>query len=163
MKSLLTVVQNKTLLFTGLAASWLEIAFLPKPMMLLLLVFAMIIDLITGLIKSWKKGVATASAGFQRSVVKLSRYVSVVIGVWLLANVLGNMSGAKVDYTYFVNACIGFLSFIEIYSIFENVYEIDPAGPLSKWFVGPVLKFLRGKLKNNPIEKLQNTENDVTN
>lgn len=152
--------QHKALLLSAFAWGWFEVEFIPRPMRVFFLGAAMAIDLASGLVKSWKKGDATSSQGFQRTVIKLTRYSSVIIATWFLANVMGSMSPGKVDYSFLVNGCIGFLTFIEIYSIFENVYEIDPTGPLSRWFVGPALKFLRGKLKNNPFNQLNDDNED---
>lgn len=159
LNSLLAIVHYKPLLLTAFAWGWFEVEFVPNAMRVFFLGGAMAIDLATGLVKSWKKGEATTSAGFQKSVVKLSRYCSVIIATWFLANVMAGMSERHIDYSFLVNGTIGFLTFIEIYSIFENVYEIDTEGPLSKWFIGPVLRFLRGQLKNNPFNKL-NSDNE---
>jgi phage-related holin len=160
MKTLFTVLNSKPLLLSAITVAGLELAFLPKPVLLYLLMGAMFIDLVTGLVKSWQRGVATASAGFQRTVIKMSRYTAVIFGVWIAANVICNTSGAKADYSPAINGTVGFLSFIEIYSIFENVYEIDPTGPLSKWFIGPALKLLRGRLINNPLNKFPGNDDE---
>ncbi len=158
MKTLFLVLTHKPLLLAAIFWGIIEVAFFPKPMLLFFLAGSMVIDLLCGLMKSWKNGVATNAELFQKTVLKITRYVSVTIAVWILVNILNGMSPSSFDYSFFVNSCIGFLSFIELYSIFENVYEIDPAGPLSKYFVGPILKFLKGRLKNNPINQLENNE-----
>ena len=162
MKSLFAAWQYKPLLLSAFAWGWFEVEFIPAPMRIFFLGAAMAIDLASGLVKSWKNGHITTSAGFQRSVVKLSRYCSVIIATWFLANILGTVSPANIDYAYMVNGTIGFLTFIEIYSIFENVYEIDPTGPLSRYLVGPVLKILKGNMNRfNPFNKLNDHDNDT--
>lgn len=160
MKSLITAFNHKTFLAAGAAWGWFEIVAVPKPMLLVLLFGAIIIDLLTGLIKSWNLGKATSSTGFRKTVTKVGAYVGVILGVWFLSNIMNGMYETAFDYAVFVNACIGFLTFIEIYSIFENVYEIDPNSLLSKKFIKPILKFLKGKLDNNPISKLTKDESD---
>lgn len=160
MKSMIAIFQHKYLFLTALSWGWFEVIALPKPMLLVFLFGAMIVDFITGLVKSWRKGESTTSNGFRRTVTKMCTYMGAIVGVWLLANLM-NATVAEFDYTVFVNSSIGFLTFIEIYSIFENIYEIDPGSLLSKKFISPILRFLKGKLKDNPINHLPGAGNDL--
>lgn len=164
MRSLLAIFQHKYIMLAGMGFGWFEVVALPKPMLLVLLLGAMVVDLITGLIKSWMLGKATTSAGLRKTVAKVGVYVGVILGVWFLANILDNMDGDRgIDYTWFVNSSIGFLTFIEVYSVFENVYAIDPNSIVSRKFVKPVLKFLRGKLNEHPIDNLKTDTDEQGN
>ena len=163
-KSLLDAFQHKPLLLGAFAWGWFEIQFLPKPMAVFLLGSMMIVDLATGIVKSWKKGEATSPEGFQRTVVKVTRYCSLVCVCVAMANVININSPKSFDYSFVVNGCLGFLTFVEIYSICENVYEIDPDGILSKWLIKPFLKALKGKLKNsNPLKPFTDDEDTSNN
>jgi len=153
MKSLVAAFQYKFLFLSSFAWGWFEVIAIPKLMLLFFLFGAMLVDFVTGLMKSWRLGIATSSNGLRKTVTKICTYAGAITGVWLLANLM-NASVFKFDYTVFVNSSIGFLTFIEIYSIFENVYEIDPNSLLSKKFIAPILKFLKGRLEQNPINKL---------
>lgn len=147
MRTLSLFFCNKKLLLTAMLWGWLEIAFLPNPMLIFCLFGAMIIDLITGLLKSWSTGKATTSTGFRRTVVKITMYFSLITATWILANLLSKMwESGKIDYAPLVNLVIGILSFIELYSVFENVYAMAPNSPISRYVAKPFLKFLRGLL-----------------
>lgn len=157
------MINYKPLLLSGVATGWFEVYFLPKPMMLFFLIGAIVVDFITGLIKSWGKGDATTSTGFRQTVSKLTGYIGAIIGMWFLANMLSLMYPQKVvDYSVLVNGTIGFLTFIELYSIFENVYEINPNSYLSRFFIRRVIKFLRGKLDNeHPLKDFDDDTKQV--
>ncbi|RYD50656.1 MAG: hypothetical protein EOP52_13420 [Sphingobacteriales bacterium] len=147
MRTLTMVFCNKNLLFTAIFWGWLEIAFLPNPMLIFCLFGAMLIDLITGLLKSWSTGKATTSTGFRKTVAKITMYFSLITATWILANLLQVMwSSVKIDYSPLVNLVIGILSFIELYSVFENVYAMAPNSPISRYVAKPFLKLLRGML-----------------
>lgn len=160
MKSTFAIFQHKTLFLSAITIGWLEVAALPNPNLIVILFGVMIVDFITGLIKSWKKGESTSKVGFVKSVTKIGVYTGAIMGVWLLANLLAQLYlQSTVDYTLFVNWTIGFLSFIELYSIFENIYETDPESKVSKKFVKPILKFLKGRIDNNPFTNPNNKDN----
>ncbi len=161
MRNFLLLQAHPKVYGTALIWGWLEIAFLPKPMLVFYLGGAMAVDLLTGLIKSWKMGQATKSSGFRKTVIKISTYVSTIIGVWLLANLMSQLY-PKLDYSSMVNITIGFLSFIELYSVFENIFAIDPDGALSRYIVKPVLGFLKGRLDRNPFSNLPKEDKDDT-
>lgn len=162
MKSIASIFQHKAIFLTGMAYGWFEVTAIPKPMLLFFLFGAMAVDFITGLLKSWGLGLATSSSGFRKTVSKVGMYAGAIMGMWFIANMLGLMYPTKtVDYSVLVNGSIGFITFIEIYSIFENIYQISPNGQLSRLFIKPVLKFLKGKLENNhPLKDIDNGKQD---
>ena len=145
---------------SGLAVGIIETIIVPKPALILLLLGAMILDLILGIWKSWSKGIATTSSGFRKTVNKLAAYMGAVLGMWFLAMLCSTIyKQTAFDYSHLVNGTIGFLTFIELYSIFENIYEIDPNSMLSRYFIKRVLKLLRGKLINDhPLKTIEDDE-----
>lgn len=158
--SLLSVFSNKSVLLAGMATGLVELLIVPKPMLVLCLIGSMILDLLTGLLKSWKNGQATTSSGFRKTVTKTGTYVGVILGMYLLATMLNTLHPQDAfSYIHLVNGTISFLVFIELYSIFENAYEIDPNSFLSKYLIKRVLKFLKGNLENNhPIKNVEDDE-----
>lgn len=144
---------------------WFEVIAVPKPMLLLFLLGAILVDFITGIVKSWSKGKPTTPVGFRKTVTKLGTYVGSILGVWILVNILNTAYTTSFDYTVIINGSIGFLTFIEVYSVFENIYEIDPNSLLSRKFIKPILKFLKGKLdSSHPLDDLTNkNKKDETN
>lgn len=120
----------------------------------------MTIDLITGLVKSWKKGRNTTSKGFKGTAIKIGTYSGIVVAASLMANVLADMY-PPIDYDFYVNLTVAFLTFVEVYSILENVYETDPKSTVSVYFIGPVLKWMKGYMKKKgPASKLPDLDKD---
>lgn len=158
----MSIFHFKALMLSAFAWGWFEVVALPKPMLIFFLFLAIIIDLITGLIKSWGQGQVTTSAGFRKTVSKLLTYVAVIIGVWILANLISMGYNTGLDYVILVDGSIGFLTFIETYSIFENIYEASPNSLLSKKFIKPILKFLKGKINSHPIDDIIKNSEDAT-
>lgn len=155
------------LLVAGAAWGWVEIAFFPQPMLLLFLAACMFINMVTGAMKAWKSGTPTTKEGLRKTGYKLGRYGATVMSVFFMLNIIDRLDHVDVDYTFFINGTVGFLSFVELYSIFENIEELDPTGPLS-FFIKPILKFLRGRIKNNVARQaadqddLPNSNHDET-
>lgn len=50
--------------------------------------------------------------------------------------------------------------YIEVTSIFENAYAINPGSKLSKYFIRHVLNLLTYQFKNNPATKTNDNEKD---
>lgn len=127
-------------------ATWFSVKHLPPAMLFVYLTAAIVFDLITGLIKSWKKGIATSSIGFRATVTKLGMYSAVIVGGIIIVNVLGINGNDSNVVPMFMKWLMSFLIFIECYSIFENVSETYPDSMLTKFLIDPILKLLKGKL-----------------
>lgn len=149
-------------MLSAATAGWFEVAYIPKPMMVIFLIGAVIVDFITGLIRSWNKGVATSSTGFRKTVTKVGGYCGAIIGMWLLANILGIMyEKPPINYSFIVNGTIGFISFIELYSIFENISDLFPNQNLFRSFLKGIMKFLKNKIENDgPLKQLEDEKDD---
>lgn len=96
----------------------------PNPASAFALFFVVILDLLTGIFKSKKKGIATASQGMKKSVQKLTTYLSLIVLSLILTNL------AKVTYdleqhlnelNLGVNAICFWLIHLEVKSILENL------------------------------------------
>lgn len=160
MKTLLSAFQFKGFLLTAFAWGWFEVVAVPKPMLVFFLFLSILLDLITGLIKSWSKNGYTTSVGLRKTVYKLLSYLAVIIGVWILTNLMNLTYDVGFDYVIIVDGTIGFLTFIELYSIFENIYSANPKTLLSRKLIKPILKLLKGKIDGHPIDDLLKKEMD---
>lgn len=96
----------------------------PNPASAFALFFVVILDLLTGIFKSKKKGIATASQGMKKSVQKLTTYLSLIVLSLILTNL------AKVTYdleehlnelNLGINAVVFWLIHLEVKSILENL------------------------------------------
>lgn len=152
MNTLLTISKHPALLFIGAAFSWLSIHFVPSVMILFWLVIAVAFDLLTGVLKAWSKGDSTTSTGLRKTVIKIGSYVGTVVMVVILVNVIGVVDvNHKYDLSILIDTLMGFMVFIELYSICENISEAYPNSPLVTYMIGPILKFLKGKISKNPL------------
>ena len=149
------------LLFTaGAGFTWFTVKYLPATMLLIYLVVAVAFDLMTGLLKSWSKGIATSSIGLRKTIIKIGSYVGTIVMVIILINLVDIMDSTdNFNLAILLDALMGFMVFIELYSICENISEAYPNSPLTKYMIGPIIKLLKGRLKNNPISKLNNNDN----
>lgn len=131
------------------------ITLLPSISLLFYMAIAIILDFITGIAKARVLNMARTSAGYRKSVIKFLQYGgSIAIGL-----VLSNMGEGKASEPfklmlhYFNDCLIVFIIYIEITSVFENLYAIDNKTLMSKYFISPVLKVLTWQIRNNPLVK----------
>lgn len=155
MQSLYAFFKSPTLIVLATSFAWFSVKFVPSAMILFWLAAAVLLDLITGVLKAWSKGSNTTSTGLRKSVIKIGSYVGTVVMVTILVNVVGVVDvNNRYDLTLLIDALMGFIVFIELYSICENIDEAYPRSLLSKYLITPLLKFFRGKLQHNPINNL---------
>jgi phage-related holin len=139
--------------------SWFGFSNTPAPILFKYLLYAMLGDLFTGLAKSWKNKKVTRSVGFKRSGIKLGIYASIILAVTILCNMFEYMDKSnRYDSMEILNWAIVFLVFTECYSIFENIEETYPKHPITRFFVTPVMRFMRGKM--DKLEDILNNESD---
>lgn len=133
-------------------------------MLLFWLAVAVFADLITGLLKSWTQGLSTTSTGLRKTIIKIGSYVGTVVMVVVLVNLVSIVDvNNNINLMFLLDALMGFMVFIELYSICENIDQAYPNSPLSKYMITPILKFLRGKLSQNPISSIDKPQSDDTN
>ena len=103
----------------------------PNPAMAFALFFLVILDLLTGIFKSKRKGVATASQGMKKSVQKLTTYLSLI----LLSLILTNLAKLTYDLESHldslnlgINAVCFWLVHLESKSILENLIIANTDG-----------------------------------
>lgn len=156
---MLSILKTPTAIITAGFFSWFSIEYVPSAMLFFYLLIAMLGDFITGLLKSWKKGKHTSSEGLRRSVTKVLSYIGAILVIMVMVNVIGLVDdGNKYDLAMIINGLMGFIVFVELYSMCENISEAYPESPLVKWLIMPIMKFLRGKLENNPLNQINNNE-----
>src|SRR5690554_3613080 len=96
----------------------------PKPAFTFALFFVVILDLLTGIFKSKKKGVATASQGMKKSVQKLTTYMSLIVLSLILTNLAKLTYGLEThlnELNLGINAVCFWLLHLEVKSILENL------------------------------------------
>lgn len=153
------MIKSPFLLLATAGFSWLVVKYLPSPMAMFWLATAMALDLCTGLLKAWHKRMCSTSIGFKRTITKILSYSATIVLVVVLLNILGVVDGQnKYDLSVMVNTLIGFMTFIELFSVCENISAAYPNSPLNRYFIRHILSFLKGRLNNNPLNKLNDKQ-----
>lgn len=149
MNTINTIMKYPLLAMLSITFATITIQYMPTPLHLFWLASAVLLDLFTGLLKAWSKGQVTSSRGLRRTIIKIGSYVGTIVGVCILVNVIAmNLNATnKIDLSFMLNWLMGFMIFIELYSVFENIDEAYPDSIFSKYISSPILKFLKGKLK----------------
>lgn len=126
-----------------------QFAFIPTFSLLLALAFVVMLDLLTGVYKSKRKGEATTSKGFRKTIDKFISYGVAVASSCVLVFVSQQKGGEAVKLiSGFLNdGLVCFIIYIEVVSVFENLIEISPESPLCQFFFSPVHKFLTLQIK----------------
>jgi phage-related holin len=145
----------KILFAGGLAFANLNFKFLPNFTLLTLLAVVIGIDFLTGVWKAKCKNEARTSDGFRKTVNKFLQYGCAIVCGAVLSYIGQNKGGAgAVAIAGLLNdGLIIFIIYIEVTSIFENLYAVDSTTAMSQYFYAPVLKILTFQIKNNPIMK----------
>lgn len=96
----------------------------PNPALIFGIAILAIVDLSTGVLKSKRKGVATASQGFDKTITKAISYLSLIT----LSFVVTNIASAVYDLSEFIstlnlglNSVCVFMIYRELKSILENL------------------------------------------
>lgn len=155
----------KALVFLPLL--FVKLQFFPNTNLLFWMFIAIVIDFITGVSKAVILGEARTSNGFRKTITKFLQYgVAIAVSV-IMANTAkqNNMDSASHLLFIFNDGLLVFIIYIEVTSIFENLYACDQNTPFSKYFISPVLKILTAQIKNNPIfkegEKIDPKQNNL--
>lgn len=153
-------IKTPLLLLAGISFAWFSIEYVPSLMLFIYLLAAMLVDGITGLLKSWRGNQVSTSKGFQQSVIKVFAYCGSIVMITIMVNVIGLVDdGNKYDLAIVINGLMGFIIFIELYSICENISKAYPNSPLTKYFISYIMKFLRGKFESLKPQVDENIEN----
>lgn len=139
-------------LFTG-AFLFIKIQFLPNMNLLVWLSIAIVLDFITGVIKARVKNVARTSSGYRKTVTKFVQYAGAIIAGVVLQHVGADNEQLSVLFSWMNNGLVIFITYIEVTSVFENLYEIDSSTIISRYIYKPILQILTFQIKNNPVVK----------
>ena len=145
------------------AANIISTGVYPDHHVLLIMIGAISLDLITGVLKAKVSGQKRTSAGFRRSIRKISQYSSCTIGGFILINLASITKGSAdiANATLIGNGLVVAIIYIEVTSIFENAYAINPGSKLARYFIRHALNILTFQFKNNPATKT--TDNEKNN
>lgn len=141
----------------------IQLTWLPNLSLLTWLTVAITIDFITGVLKSKVAKKEITSSLYRETIKKIIQY----FGCISLCLLVQNISKSEHEYLgYFDDGVISFIIYIEVVSIFENLYEVDSTSLLSKLLIKPALTVLKFGLEKNPIagadKVIDNNKNSLT-
>jgi len=137
----------------------------PKVTSITIVIALVVLDFITGVIKAKINKVARTSEGYRKTLIKIPGYIIVPVVLWLGGEYakahapmkLGEDAGTMLQLSVILKSCSGwvmlFIMYIEIKSIFENLYEMDIKSPFNRYFIKPILAILSFGIENNPLNK----------
>jgi len=106
------------------------------------------IDFATGVLKSVLRKVARTSEGYRKTVIKLMQYIIPIFIFWGGGRFIPEYKEKLGQASGFV---MMFIVYIEVTSIFENLYAIDSKSMISKNFYRPMLILLKFGIEHNPV------------
>ena len=137
-------------IFWGGTLLFIDVLTAPSFRLIFFVIGAMIIDFITGVTKSKIKKVARTSEGYRKTVIKFLQYIVPMAVLWAC-------SAVTEEYRQQIRGINGFFMlfviYIEVTSIFENLYEMDKGTPVAKNVYRWALKILKLGLENNAVKK----------
>lgn len=134
---------------------FVKLSFFPNANLLLWMGITIALDFLTGISKAYVLKQARTSSGFRKTILKFLQYGgSIAVGI-VLANTAkeNNLDGTHHVLSLFNDGLVVFIIYIEVTSIFENLYACDKTTVFSKYIITPALKILTAQIKNNPLMK----------
>ena len=134
------------------AGTLLFIEFLVNPSfsMFGILLAAIGLDFLTGVVKAKFKKQDRTSEGYRKTVTKLMQYLIPILILWAAGKYIPEY---KVRLHQASGWVMMFIIYIEVTSIFENLYEIDKKSMISKYLYKNALVLLKFGIENNAIKK----------
>lgn len=145
-----TVLFSTAKIFWGGTLLFIDVITAPSFNMLFVVLGAIALDFITGIAKAKSKKVARTSEGFRKTVVKLMQYLVPILALWVASK---RVPGYETTLKEISGWLMLFITYIEVTSIFENLYEIDNKTVISKFVYKPALRLLKFGIENNPVTK----------
>ncbi len=137
---------------------WFDFFMRPSLSLMGVVMAAVAIDFITGIVKARMQKKARTTTGFRKTVTKLSQYLVPIIVLYGASYYIPEYKERLQQASGFVML---FIIYIEVTSIFENLYSLDQKTPISKYMYKPVLAILKFGIEHNVVveaaENLQKT------
>lgn len=146
-------------LLIGIVFAFIKISLFPSLHLLFWMAAAIAADFVTGVIKAIVLKQARTSSGYRKTITKFLQYGGSLFVGLALSNATKNNVNDQLHLfiSYLNDGLVVFIIYIEVTSIFENIYACDKESPLSKYMIAPALKILTWQLKNNPVIKQSET------
>ena len=128
-----------------------DIAFInPSFNLFFAVIGAILLDFVTGVTKAKFQKKERTSEGYRKTVVKVMQYMIPILVLWVASK---RVPGYETSLKQMAGWLMLFILYIEITSIFENLYEIDQTSVIARFLYKPALKILKFGIENNPVSK----------
>lgn len=108
------------------------------------LAIAMILDLVTGIVKAWSRKEPITSRGLRGTVTKCVQYGAFLIITHVLTNY--EIGGQKpINFQWLNKLAFEFIILIEIKSVYENIVAINPKLDLFDKVVKKIAEFIKSE------------------
>jgi phosphate starvation-inducible membrane PsiE len=143
------------MLLTTCAMLFIKAMFLPNVDLLAWMSIAMVVDFATGVIKSVILKVPRTSKGYRETLSKFLQYAGAIIASFILSNGITKTNLINADnhsaiMHYMNDSLIIYIIYIEITSVFENLYACDQQTKFARFVITPVLRLLTLQFKGVP-------------
>jgi phage-related holin len=143
-------------LIATVAMLFLKTLLLPSVNLLLWMSIAIVVDFATGVAKAIVHKKPRTSTGYRGSLTKIIQYIGAITAIIILNSVIAITATVNtIDHTviakYLNDGIVIFIIYIEVTSIFENLYACDQTSKFSKFVITPLLKLLTLQLKGTPL------------
>lgn len=129
---------------------FIKLNFLPNVTLLGWVFFAVLIDFITGVLKAKLTKQVVNSQGFRQTAIKSLQYIGLIVG----GIIIGNSFEKQSDIVSWVNdGLLMFILYVEVYSIFENLYAMNPNSKIAQRVFAPAMRILIIGISKNSLEK----------
>jgi phage-related holin len=128
---------------------------LPQFSLLVWVLILMVADLVTGILKAKLLRETITSEKARRTIIKFLQYFGSIGLVVVMINqnhqnevFVKVMNWAKDGVTILI-------IYIELLSVFENLYQMDKSSRISTYFIRPIYWLLSLAIKDNPLKKAE--------
>lgn len=133
---------------------------LPKFSLLLWVLILMVADLITGILKTKLLKEEVTSEKARRTIIKFLQY----FGCLGLVVVMINQNSTNATFVEVMNwakdGVTILILYIELLSVFENLYAMDKTTRIAIYFIRPIYWLLSLAVRSNPAKKIQDAATD---
>lgn len=135
---------------------FIKFTFMPSIKILGWVFFAVLIDFITGVLKAKLAKQQLTSGGFRQTAVKCLQYFGLIIG----GVIMGNSFEQDSQVVHWVNdGMLLFILYVEVYSIFENLYAMNPNSKVASMIFKPMMTILTIGLERNSLKSPEEPAN----
>lgn len=144
-----TIISMPKLLWGGILL-FVDIMANPSFRLFFIVLAGIVLDFATGIAKAKMNKKARTSEGYQKTVTKVMQYITPILILWAASKYIPEYGKQLKEISGWL---MMFVIYVEVTSIFENLYEMDSRSTIAKYLYKPALKILKFGIENNPVNK----------